>query len=84
MVSYSYTFDKHIKYMTYIQAMLNYMHYRLSVSYTIGQDYLSCHKLVINSQGTSMGFGRLSCMPEPAAKAKLFVTPLVAIQYNLC
>ena len=31
--------------MTYIQAML---HYRLSVSYTIGQYHLSCHMLVIH------------------------------------
>ena len=58
----SYSFDEHIKYD--LPAMLNYA---LEVS---GQDQLS---YVGHSQGTAMGFGGFSSMPELAAKVKLFV-----------
>ena len=63
----SYSFDEHIKYD--LPAMLNYA---LKVS---GQDQLS---YVGHSQGTSMGFGGFSSMPELAAKVKIFV-PLAPV-----
>ena len=62
-----YSFDEHIKYD--LPAMLNYA---LEVS---GQEQLS---YVGHSQGTAMGFGGFSSMPELAAKVKLFV-PLAPV-----
>ena len=67
-----YSFDEHIKYD--LPAMLNYA---LEVS---GQDQLS---YVGHSQGTAMGFGGFSSMPELAAKVKLFVAlaPVANVSY---
>ena len=67
-----YSFDEHIKYD--LPAMLNYA---LEVS---GQEQLS---YVGHSQGTAMGFGGFSSMPELAAKVKLFVplAPIANVTY---
>ena len=61
-IFFHYSFDEHIKYD--LPAMLNYA---LEES---GQDQLS---YVGHSQGTAMGFGGFSSMPELAVKVKLFV-----------
>ena len=67
-----YSFDEHIKYD--LPAMLNYT---LKIS---EQDQLS---YVGHSQGTAMGFGGFSSMPELAAKVKLFVAlaPIANVTY---
>ena len=57
------SFDEHIKYD--LPAMLNYA---LNMS---GKDKLS---YVGHSQGTTMGFGGFTTMPDLAAKVKLFIT----------
>jgi len=57
------SFDEHIKYD--LPAMLNYA---LKVS---GKDNLS---YIGHSQGTAMGFGGFTTIPELAAKVNLFVT----------
>ena len=71
-IFFHYSFDEHIKYD--LPAMLNYA---LEVS---GQDQLS---YVGHSQGTAMGFGGFSSMPELAVKATLFVAlaPVANVTY---
>ena len=64
-----YSFDEHIKYD--LPAMLNYA---LNIS---GKEQLS---YVGHSQGTTMGFGGFSAMPELAAKVNLFI-PLAPVVY---
>ena len=58
-----FSFDEHIKYD--LPAMLNYA---LNIS---GKEQLS---YVSHSQGTTMGFGGFSTIPELAAKVNLFIT----------